>query len=150
MKHAIKDRICQQENRKNYLRVCLSKQGVCKWKTVHRLVAETFIPNPDNKPQVNHIDGNKQNNNIQNLEWVTNKENCRHAILNDIYHKRKNKKIVQLTLEGEKIKTWDLLVDIQETLGIDKRLVWRCCRGQKGIKQAKGYIWKYEEDLRYE
>ena len=58
-----------------YCRVCLIKDKKGKNKYVHRLVAETFIPNPENKPQVNHIDSNKLNNNVSNLEWVTAKEN---------------------------------------------------------------------------
>lgn len=61
---------------KGYLRVDLYKGNERRHFKVHRLVAAAFIPNPEGKPQVNHIDGNKQNNSITNLEWVTNKENC--------------------------------------------------------------------------
>ena len=67
-----------EETSKGYLRVPLFKDGKRKWHKVHRLVAQAFIPNPENKPQVNHIDGNKQNNSITNLEWVTDAENKEH------------------------------------------------------------------------
>lgn len=63
---------------KGYLRVALFKNGKRKWHKVHRLVAKAFIPNPYNKPQINHVDGNKENNSITNLEWVTDEENKLH------------------------------------------------------------------------
>ena len=64
---------------KGYIQVHLSKNGKVKNAPIHRLVAKAFIENVDNKPQVNHIDGNKKNNNVTNLEWCTNLENQRHA-----------------------------------------------------------------------
>jgi hypothetical protein len=64
---------------RGYVRVCVTKEGRSWNKQVHRLVAIAFIPNPENKPQVNHIDGVKSNNNVENLEWATSQENCVHA-----------------------------------------------------------------------
>lgn len=66
-------------NRDGYLYVCLSIKSKHKVKTIHRLVAQSFIPNSDNKPCVNHIDGNKTNNIAENLEWCTYSENTTHA-----------------------------------------------------------------------
>ncbi len=63
-----------------YLRIIITNKGKRKEYLVHRLVAMAFIPNPDNKPTVNHKDGNKQNNNVENLEWATHKEQKQHAI----------------------------------------------------------------------
>ena len=69
---------------KGYLRIKLSNNGEYKSYTVSRLVATAFIPNPENKPEVNHIDGNKLNNNISNLEWTTKSENAIHAFKNGL------------------------------------------------------------------
>lgn len=70
-----------QPNSKGYLRVCIGK----KFMFIHRLVAEKWIPNPDNKEQVNHKDGNKLNNSANNLEWVSNKQNRTHAVDNFLH-----------------------------------------------------------------
>lgn len=67
-------------NKYGYCKVTLQKNKYKKIFSVHRLVAQAFIPNPQNKPQVNHIDSNRQNNNINNLEWVTSKENTQHTV----------------------------------------------------------------------
>ena len=67
-------------NVKGYLKVTLFKNGKGTTKEIQRIVAEAFIPNPNNKNQVNHIDGNKTNNNVSNLEWCTPKENSQHRL----------------------------------------------------------------------
>ena len=77
--------IAQEETKYGYLNVTLYKNGNGKTRKVHRFVAEAFIDNPDNKPQVNHIDGNKKNNNVSNLEWVTAAENMKHACKTGLY-----------------------------------------------------------------
>ena len=88
-------------NKKGYARINLNKKGKLKTYRVHRLVAQAFIPNPNNKPQVNHKDGNKRNNCVDNLEWVTNEENYEHAIKNNLISHQE--KPVALIINGKEI-----------------------------------------------
>ena len=127
--------------KRNYLSVALFDDNKIKKQfKIHRLVAETFIPNPENKPQVNHIDGNKLNNNINNLEWNTAGENTYHAYKNDLI-KHYNRKINQYDLDGNFIKTWDSAKDIEIKINIHKSAICNCCKNKR--KTAGGYIWKY-------
>jgi hypothetical protein len=84
----------KESNLKGYSQIGLCQNNKVKSFHVHRLVAECFIPNPLNLPQVNHKDGNKKNNYVWNLEWCTSKENCNHAVKNGL---RDNKGIKNIS-----------------------------------------------------
>ena len=144
-----KEKIMKQRlTHKGYLRLSLCKNGIQKQKMVHRLIAETFIPNPNNYEQVNHKDGNKQNNNINNLEWCNNSYNQLHANklgLNDNRVKRIkevcNKKVIQLSLNGVKLNEFDSLKDASYKTGCSYKAMSLCATGK--TKSSGGYIWKY-------
>lgn len=87
------------KSKKGYLIVDLRINGKRKIMSVHRLVALAYIPNPQNKPQINHIDGNKENNNVYNLEWCTNTENQLHAFKNGLQKGNFKHPNSKLTLE---------------------------------------------------
>lgn len=106
------------------------------------MVAKAFIPNPNNKEQVNHIDGNKHNNNINNLEWLTPKENVNHAF--DIGLVKNTKKVNQYDLNGNFIKTWNRINDIQKELGFFTGHICLCC--QHRLNKSHGFIWRYAND----
>lgn len=137
-----KSRILKPNNVKNYLQVSLQKHGKTKYQKVHRIVAETFIPNPNNYPQVNHIDGNKHNNRVDNLEWVTSSENQLHS-----YYTLKNniKPVLQYDRNGNFIKEWINPAKAGDTLKIVRQNIYDCCNGKR--KTAGNYIWKYKEEL---
>ena len=85
MKYGKRNKMTPSLSNCGYLMVCLRQNGKQYLKSVHRLIAQTFIPNPENKPQVNHIDSDKTNNTVSNLEWCTAKENQTHAIKAGIF-----------------------------------------------------------------
>ncbi len=124
-----------------YCKVCLFKNGKRKYCKPHRLVAIAFIPNPDNKPEVNHKDGNKTNNNVSNLEWNTASENMRHAFANGLNggERKKNRMPVwQFDKAHNLIATYPSIYAAEKKTGIKN--IWMCCTGK--YKVAGGYIWK--------
>ena len=134
-----------------YFSIQLYKDGKYLQRPVHQFVAYAFIPNPLNKPQVNHKDGNKLNNNVCNLEWCTASENRQHAYDTGLQTKRygiyndKSKKVNQYDLNGNFIKTWESIMDIERELKISNSRVSGCCVNPKRNKTANGYIWKFEK-----
>ena len=110
---------------------------------VHRLVAKTFIPNPENKLTVNHIDGNKLNNCVDNLEWNTVEENNNHALRMGLQRFTGNK-INQYSLDGKFIKQWNSQREIERKLKVSHGNINLTCKGI--YKQCNGYIWRYAND----
>lgn len=109
--------------------------------TIHRLVALTFIKNVNNLPCINHKDGNKQNNNVDNLEWCTYSFNERHAYKNLLKHPHR-KKVNQYSLQNEYIKTWN---SIEEANTFFKTThIGECCRKKRN--QVKGYKWEFTKE----
>lgn len=113
---------------------------------VHRLVAQTFIPNPNNYPVVNHKDGNPSNNRVENLEWCDYSYNAIHSIeiLGNNPKTWKSKAVIQKDLEGNIIKIWESAWEIQRQLGFSQVSISRCCRRQKKSGIFKGYIWDFQ------
>ena len=149
-------------NRQGYLQVQLSKNGKRKTFRVNRLVAETFLENPDNLLEVNHKDEDKTNNFVflnedgtvnkekSNLEWKSHKDNCNHGTRNERVAKtnskvqkndpNKSKRVLQFTLSGEFIREWPSARECGRN-GFDYSNVAACCRGEKPY--YKGFRWEY-------
>ena len=129
-----------------YMCVVLTKNSKQKMLKVHRIVAEAFVENFFNKPQVNHIDGNKHNNNAENLEWVTTSENIRHAFNNGLNRPQKGKAnrrslpVEKLDLDGNVLDTYDGIREAERYTGIPHSNISNCCKGI--YKTAGGYKWK--------
>lgn len=134
-----------------YPMVGLHKNSKTKAMKVHRLVMLAFKDNPHNKPEVNHIDENKNNNRLDNLEWVTKKENENHGTKRErckantnykIIAMKNSKKVRQISADGELIKEWDSLAQIYRDKGYSKGNISQACNGiYKGI--LYGCRWEY-------
>lgn len=126
---------------RGYKRVQLYKDGKQKKHRVHRLVAEAFLPNPNNLPQVNHINEIRYDNRVENLEWCTAKYNMNYGNCIPNIKKSLTRPVVQFTLNGEFVKIWEGSRYIEKELGFRNQSICRCCRGER--KMAYGYIWRY-------
>lgn len=136
-----------------YNRVTLSKEGKIKQHLVHRLVAEAFIPNPKNLPQINHINEVTSDNRIENLEWCTNEYNCNYGNHNSNISKSQSIPVLQYTLEGKFIREWQSSREAESETGIANTNILRCCHGGfyskkrkvwVNVNKANGFIWKFK------
>lgn len=148
-----------------YAEVRMKKNGKVKHKTIHRLLALNFIPNPLNKPCIDHIDGNKLNNSLDNLRWCSHKENSNNPhclklfsesaarawkngrkMSEDAIRKRNEshyKPINQYSRDGKFIKTWRSIKDAAISLNLHATSISSVCRGNTRSKTVGGYIFKY-------
>ena len=126
-----------------YLKVSLSKNGAQNTHYIHRLVAQAFIDNKSNLPFVNHIDENKHNNNVNNLEWCDNKYNLNYG--NAQKKKAKSQlryNVIQKDNKGNIVKVWESASQVATMLNYKKETIRKSCR--KGLKNY-GYFWEYKK-----
>lgn len=127
----------KKKGRNGYMQVCLYDKNKTLTVEVHILVAKAFLPNPNNFPMVNHIDEDKTNNKVTNLEWCTNKYNIRYSI---------GKKVCQYDKTTRKfIKEWECISEASNTLHIPVTNISKCCKGSR--QTAGGFIWIYSSDV---
>ena len=144
------DRDKLPKSSKRYVQVDLYADGKRTCKSVHHLVAEAFIPNPDNRTEVNHKDGDKHNNHVDNLEWVTHKENCQHAWKNGLAKPsrgmlgKKNPnggrkgKPIRIVETGE---VFNSSLECEKAIGGNNRHINDCLQGRQNTH--RGYHFEY-------
>ena len=126
-----------------YLMISLCTGGKQKMFSVHRLVCQAFHENPDNKPQVNHINEDKADNRACNLEWSTAKENMNHGTHNERVAKALSKPVGQYTRYGDLVKVWPSTIEVQRQIGFGQGNICQAANGK--FKQVYGFTWKYIE-----
>lgn len=146
--------ISTKKNNRQYIQVHLLKDGKEKMALLHRLVAQAFIPNPNNYAQVNHKDENKDNNNANNLEWCTNIYNRRYgtgyqrSVEKHDYKKLaklNSKRVIQLDSEENILNIFNSIREAQDKTNVHRSNISACCKKGNRIA-AGGYKWRYAED----
>ena len=129
-----------------YLTFHTKRNNKCYTYSIHRLLAIKYIPNPNNYPVINHIDGNKLNNSIDNLEWCTHSHNTKEAVRLGLMNYSNNcgpcKKVIQINKDTKEIiKIYNSIIEASKELKINRTGISNCCSGR--YKTSGGYIWKY-------
>lgn len=138
-----KEKILKLKNVRGYLLIKLCKDGKQKFFAVHRLVAQHFIPNSLNLPEINHKDENKENNCLENLEWCDRTYNINYGTRNERVAEKRSKNVYQYDISGNFIREWKSAYEIQREIGCSQGNISDCCRGKR--KSVYKFIWTYEK-----
>jgi hypothetical protein len=136
-----------------YSRVTLFRNSKRKMVFIHRLVGEAFIPNPENKPCIDHINTIRDDNRVENLRFCTYSENNLNPLTLERFkswvgiNNKFSKQVIQFDLNGELIRKWDCITDVKRELGIEVSQIGACCAGKR--KTASGSKWKYYDTDTY-
>ena len=132
------------ESGNGYKQVALKMKASNKFekKYVHRLVAFYWLENPENKREVNHINLDKTDNRVENLEWITSSENQKHKYQNRDY-RTSNRKVAQMDLNNNIIAVFDSVAAAAQAMGATRQGIDKVCKGIYGRKTAHGFKWKY-------
>jgi hypothetical protein len=129
----------------NYLRVDLCVDYVAKTHYVHRLVAETFIPNPDDLPEINHMDEDRHNNHVDNLEWCSRIYNQNYGTvvhrIRETSARTRGRAVVQMDLNGNQIQVFSAVREASRQTGVNTACIWQVCNGKR--KTAHGFTFKF-------
>ena len=146
------ERMMHCVNKCGYYGVQMSKNGMHRLESVHRVVALAFIPNPNDYPQVNHKDENKWNNCVNNLEWCTSKYNNSYGTLNKrrrlifLNDERRSKPVLQYTMDNVFVAEYPSAAEASRVTGLSKSIIKNVCARRPNQYSAGGYKWKYKED----
>ena len=128
-------KIIKPSKKNGYLYLNLCKNGIVRNALIHRLVAQSFLPNPSNFPQVNHKDEDKTNNAVSNLEWCTSQYNSNYS---------NSKPVLQFDKTGNFIAEYESGVEAERITGINRNDISQCCRELPHHKTAGSFIWKFK------
>lgn len=138
------------EKRTGYIEICLrDKNGKPHYKMLHRIIANAFCERRRKNTEVNHIDGNKQNNRADNLEWVTHAENLQHAYESGLRNDNVAPRVVFATdvLTGDVLR-FKSIYEASHLMGVSQGNICMCCKGNR--PSASGYFWEYEDQKKLE
>lgn len=136
--------ILSQSLQMDYFHVTLLIKGKQKRMRVHRLVAETFLENNQNKQYVNHINGIKQDNRVENLEWSTPSQNTQHAVSMGLMGHHRKKPVIQYNLDGQEMMTFQSASEAARQTGGSQSKITQCCLRNR--QTANDYQWRYLDD----